>query len=393
MRPYSKTISKLLEDSSAADPSIIYLSAYFPKKNRNKAELKKHIKSHFFDIFRKQPKLKKDKDLRHKIVQAVQLQVDELENLRQGLAIFVEIALDKLQGKKIEIPQDTVTVLPLNRSPKREVRLEDAYDVDQLVWMNNVAGSALVMSLRGKEAYLYCVDLSGIEPERKEKVPLELEREPEYLEQFSPTNFRELYHGTGADKLSRMREMERERLIRDVKEVIKSPLAPSGYEYLIIFASSGFDTLISNLVDDATVAPAETEVIVERKNIDDEMEIKRLAREKISKNQEERRRQLLERIQEAPEQYAEGWDGVTEAAREGSIAALFIKPDLERAGFVLDRKLPYLEPAAGSRRVNNLAPWLVRRVVQTDGEIAVFRGANDTREVPDLAAFLRYRKG
>lgn len=392
MGPYSETISKLLDSSQPRTESVYFLSAYLPKNNRNKAEVKKHIKSHLFEAFRNHPELKKDKDLRHEVIRAVQEKVDLLDALRRGLAIFVRIDLGELRGESVSLAGDNVEVLALNREPKREVRIEDTYDVDQLVWMNNIAAMALVISLRGKEARLYHVDLSGIEPERKEEVPVELEREPEYLEGYAPIDFRELYHGTGADKLSRMREMEREQLINDVKEVINSPAVPCKCEFLVIFASSAFSTLVSKLTNDATVAPRGTEVIVEHKNIEDEKELKVEAQKKIAQAQEGRKKRLLSRAQESPKQYVEGWQNVADAAREGSIAALFVKPDLEMKGYVLDGEIPHLQKYPGTRPVNNLAPWIVRRVVQTGGEVVVLRGSNNTDEVPDIAAFLRYNK-
>ena len=368
------------------------MSAYFPKFGRNKSEVKKHIKSYLFDVFRNHQKLKKYKDLRHEVVRAVQEKVDLLDNLRQGLAVFVKLDLDELQGDKVTLSAQDIEILALNRSPKREVRIDNTYDVDQLVWMNNVAGTALVISLRGKEARLYSLDLSGIESERKEKVPVELEKEPEYLEQFSPINFRELYHGTGADKLSKMREMEREQLINDVKGVIKSSAISCDCAYLVIFASSAFSTLVSKLTKDSTVALAGAEVIVEHKNIEDEAELKAEAREKITEAQEGRKKMLLGRAQETPDQYVEGWQDVTDAAREGVVAALFVKPDLEMNGYVLDGEFPHLQKYPSSFPVKNLAPWVVRRVVQTGGELVVLRGTNDIEEVPDIAGFLRYRR-
>lgn len=368
------------------------MSAYLPKSGRNKSEVKKHVKSHLFKSFRDHEKLKKDKDLRHEVVRVIQEQIDLMDDLRQGFAIFVKLDLDKIQGEKVKLSAEDIDVLALNRSPKREVRIADMYDVDQLVWMNNIAGTALVISLRGKEARLYSLDLSGIEPERKEEVPVELEKESEYLEGYSPIDFRELYHGTGADKLSKMREMEREQLINDVKDAIRSPAVSCECEYLVVFASSAFSTLVSKLTKDATVAPAGTEVIVENKNIEDEMELKREARKKIAQAQEGKKKLLLGRAQESPSQYVSGWQDVTDAARGGVVAVLFVRPDLEMHGYVLNDELPHLQKFPGTRPVNNLAPWIVRRVVQTGGEVVVLRGTNNTDEVSDIAGFLRYKK-
>ncbi|MEA2020577.1 MAG: hypothetical protein U9M98_02555 [Patescibacteria group bacterium] len=391
MGAYTDTISRLISYSASPDSSLFFLSAYLPKKGRNKDEVNKHVKSHIFSVFRNHQELKKYKDLRHAVVKAVQTQVDLLDTLRQGLAIFVKVNLDKLTGAGSEIPEEDVFVLALNRAPRKELRIGKTFDLDQLVWMNNVAATALVMSLQGKEAKLYCIDLGGIKPETKQQVPVEVKEEPEYLEQFSPIDFRGMYHGTGSEKVSRRREMEREQLLRDVKEAIKTKMVPSNYKFLIIYASSNFSELVPSLVNDPTIAPASTRVVVEEKTIEDETALKKDAREKVAQAQEEQKEQFLNRAREVPDRYVEGWQDVVREAREGSIGMLFVKPDLEMHGSVLDEEFPHLQKYPGSREVTDLAPWVVRRVVRTDGEVVVWRGPV-ARDLPDIAAFLRYRK-
>ncbi|MFW6143403.1 MAG: hypothetical protein ACOC4Z_00530 [Patescibacteria group bacterium] len=389
MSAYSEIISQLVTASSPEDSTTFFLTAYLPLDNNNKAEVKQYVKSPLFTALRNHEQLKSYKNLRHNLVQSVNNKINKLEKLGQGLAIFTKIDLENRQEEKTKISEKEITLLPLNNSPKKETRIGHTYDLDQLVWMNNIAGTGLIISLRGTEGHIYQIDLSGIS---SEEGVLKVERKPEARERVAPKKVRDLHYSTGTNKLQKAQENERLRLLKDVKETIKTSPTAKNFEYLIVFASSAFSELVPNLINDKSLVPTGTEVIVVDKNIEDEQELKKVTYQKIIQAQKEKINTFFQQAKENPHKYIEGWNSVVPAAYEGQIQIIFIKPDLEISGYIKgEDNLPSLEAIPESRKVNNLAPWIVRRVVQTEGDIAVWYGIAN-RDVPDIAAFLRYSK-
>jgi hypothetical protein len=81
---------------------------------------------------------------------------------------------------------------------------------------------------------------------------------------------------------------------------------------------------------------------------------------------------------------------VCDASNFGKIRDLFITIDASKPGYVKENGLIYTYPTRGSKKIQNIAPRLVKRTLEQGGNIRVFRDEK-ILEAP-ISAKLRYKK-
>jgi len=389
MEKYNKQIAKLLDQEAEKIKSNVYFfTAYLPVKSYSKLQTKKRLKSLVLKTLRNHKKLKKFSSLHHYLVKKAFQKINKLDSLKKGLAFFAKIDLQR--GKAYEIRDKNITTFPVSRQPKKEAYIGKTFDLDQLIWIKNTAAYALVVNLERQKCLFYALEGGKLRRLSCLKNKFVKTKEGEYLEKFAPLPKKGILYSTGADKEARRTLKENRRFINNLKLYIKqNKRLKTGFEYLIFFYSESFAELIESFEKYIkTVFPSSTPLFIQ-KNIQKESRLKRAAIKQIKKFQKTVKKDLLALVKENQPLFVQGWSKTAKAARQKKIETLFIKPTVRKRGYLYKKEFIYTYPIKDSRMVKDIAPWLVKTVVDTSGRVVIIKDDGIMPEV-EVAAKLRY---
>ena len=392
MSIYTTEVTKLLDqEAEKIKSNEFFFSAYFPAKHYSKLQLRKRLKSLALTTFRKHKNLKNFSRLHRRLVEKITYQINRLKELEKGLAIFVKFNARKQQkGRLDEILDKNVTIIPLAREPKKEAYIGKTFDLDQLVWIDKTAIDALILNLGRQTCDFYTLEGADFSKYTQLKNKFIKEKEGEYLEKFAPLPKQGTYYSTGSDKTARTELKENSKFVSQIKQYLKTNRGfQVRFDYLIVFYSANFAGLIKAFERDIkTIFSSFTPIFV-AKNIQNENQVKEEAISQIKKFQKTVKKDLLKLAKEDFNTCAPGWNKVVRADRLKKIDTLFIRPTVKKKGYLLNKEFIYTYPIKDSRMVRNIAPWLVRNVVNASGRIVVIK---DGSIMPgeEVAAKLRY---
>jgi hypothetical protein len=368
----------------------LFLTVYFPNQGHHKSRLKKGLKSFFSTNLKNSLKTYSPWASRE-IISQVEQTVDNLEPLPQGLAFFIKLDLEKKSSPKAKkINKENFIFIPLEKTPQEEFSLGANFDLDQLVWLADKGIDGLVLQINQKRADIYIFDDYRLFLASHQENPFIKKREKESQEQFSPINFQSIFHGTADNIISRREQAENKHFLNSLQTFIKSNAnLNESFEYLIINWSSKFTKINTAFPQDLKSFFPKAKLILIDQNITNPKELEKLV---IKKTNQEKSRFIEKQLKEAQEnfsRYRGQWPLILAAANEDRIQKLFIGPVVNKKGYVTPDNQIYNHPIKNSRLVNNIAPWLVHRVLATGGEIIILDLKNNAR-FPRAAALMRY---
>lgn len=381
MGKYSSSIKTLLKKEEDREKGNIYfLSVYFPTKDYLKKEIKVGLKSLILQAFRSHRNLKNKNWLHHKIADRISRKIGLLRGKGKGFAIFVKFKAEKPKKKRGKLSE--LTLFFLHRKPKKEVYIGKIFDLDQLIWLDNVKIEACIFNLRRRKCEIYIVDNGEFKYFSTEKNKFIKEREQEYIEKQRGTSVR---HGTGTKKLERKKVEENKRFLTYLRQIIKNELAlRTEIKYFLIFYSVSFEKIIKKFVKNFP----KTHTILVNKSMADEKKLKRVSLKKLKAKQEKIKEKLIQKAKSLPKKYyVEGWKKVTTASRKRKIDILFLDPTIRKKGYLYRKGFIYTYPVKNSRLVRNIIPWLVRNTIRSKGKIVFFQD----KKKP-IAAKLKYKR-
>jgi hypothetical protein len=75
--------------------------------------------------------------------------------------------------------------------------------------------------------------------------------------------------------------------------------------------------------------------------------------------------------------------------RDARVHKLYIREDYRHDGYILTKDLPYLEKVDGAMQTDQLCDWMIKKVIDTAGEVYVLDKDDDTID-QGLVVKLRY---
>ncbi len=378
------------EQGVKASPDHRFLTVYFPNQNQPKERLKKELRSFILTTLKKNKKenlTQSGKTIANQISQTI----DRLESLPQGLSFFVRFSPKAENDREISlITEENFVFIPLERVPQKEIFLGTNFDLDQLVWLADKGIDGLVFQINQKEANIYVYDDRRLFPVDNQQNPFVSDEKKQYLEQFSPINFQGIFHGTGEDSVAKKEKEENKLFLKKLQAFVKdrADLAES-FDYLVINWSTKFVKLNTNFPKEMAAFFPKTETILIDKNITDQKQLEELVVKKTDQHKKKTIKKQLKEAQERFDRYLGAWQEILTAANEGRIQKLFIKPVINKKGYVTPDNRIYNYPVKSSRLVNNIAPWLVRQVLAAGGDIIIL-DHNSQNSLPEVAALKRY---
>jgi len=378
------------EQNTKTNPKPLFLTVYFPNQNQPKGRLKKELKSFILTALKKNKKenlIPSGKIIVEQIYQAI----DSLESLSRGLAFFIKFSPTTKNNRKVlPTKRENFIFIPLERVPQKEVFLGTRFDLDQLVWLADKGIDGLIFQINQKEANIYVYDDHRLFPVANQQNPFVSDKEKQYLEQFSPINFQGIFHGTGEDGVAKREKEENKLFLKKLQTFVKDQVNPTeSFDYLVINWSTNFVKLNTNFPKEMTAFFPKTETILIDKNITNQKQLEELVIEKTDQHKKAIIEKQLKEAQERFDRYSEAWQEILTAANEDRIQKLFIKPVINKEGYVTPDSRIYNYPAKNSRLVKNIAPWLVREVLAAGGDIIIL-DPQINNDFPKIAALLRY---
>ncbi len=358
-----------------------FLTVYFPTGNYPKDRLKQEIKSFVTTTVKRN----QDADVSSRdyqpIINQIAKTIDNLDFLPNGLAFFARL------------DRDEFLYIPLEEVPQKEATVNSRFDLDQLVWLSDRGIDALVFQINQNEANIYAFDNSQLYPAVQRENIYNEQKAQEYIGKFSFSGYRLLFSSAEDARQKREREANK-KFLKSLKSFVKknANLAES-FDYLVINWSSNFVKLNTSFGEDLKAFFPETKLLVIQKNITDRDYLEKTVGEKIRQKKITDAKRELKEAQENFDRYRKEWQPILSAANEGRIQKLFIGPVIKKQGYVVDQQYIYNYPAKNSRLVDNIAPWLVHQVLNTDGEIIVLDREIRQKieeDAPKVAALLRY---
>ncbi|MDD3679863.1 MAG: hypothetical protein PHX72_03355 [Candidatus Shapirobacteria bacterium] len=366
-----------------------FLTVYFATNNYHKNRLKQELRSFILTGLKNEqkapPKVGKI------IIDKIEETIDGLKSPPRGLSFFAKFDPQEQVGKKKKIvTEENFIFIPLEKTPQKELLIGSRFDLDQLVWLSDKGIDGLVFQINQKEANLYVFDDRKLFLITRQENPFTQGEEKHYLEQFSPVNFRGIFHGTGDDDVIRREREENKLFLKKLQSFVKDNAnLTEPFDYLVINWSTRFIRLNTNFARDLSAFFPKTSLVLIDKNITDPKQLEKLVIEKTDQEKTKTINQQLKEAQEEFDRYREEWQSILTAANQNRIQKLFIKPVIKKRGYVTLNNQIYNYPVQGSRLVNNIAPWLIHQVLTANGQIIILdqKVKNNTLEA---AALLRY---
>ncbi len=393
MNGYELTIERLLASENDLADEERLLSVYLPTSGFDKERSKLEMKSYVLSNFRRNEELGKFTRLHHNIIDRVTVDIQDLEKVDKGLAVFIKFnpqLQEKGREKKIA-GQDVLTVI-LSKEPENQFFLGRAYNLDKLAWLSFEAENALVLNVNQEEVGIYKLWNGEVDRVELMENPYVSERENEYLERFTPTSYKETIYGSGSDKWKRDLEDRVISFLNEVKIYLKHRDKYGGdFKDLVIVYSTKVEDYIKKFVEEASqILPINKPILID-KNLTNLEQLRKEVLETYRREKEKEKHQYLQwTSEEDRDKFRQGWEEVLKESRRQKIDVLFFREDTTSPGYLMDKKLLYMRRVKGAKRirkVGNLVPWLIKNVLENGGKVMLF---DKESEVPQVAARIRY---
>jgi hypothetical protein len=382
MARYNDLINRLLlEEPSNLEPDTYLFSLYIDTYAKSRSQVETYINSSLKKGFKTKEVLKEKDKVKKAISERVFRAVSTEESFKRGLVIFLRFTLD---GKV-----DNFELIHLHDIPKKEVYIGKIYDLDQLIWINNMRRDALVVNLEVNDAKVY--ELRGSDFLLIKELEYELDDDVrEFVHQYSPIKGKGGVFqsgGGGGTTDNDKREFLKKFFAKVLDYIKKNYKEDSSLDYVLLFHSSAYefmsDDMSKKIKRDIAVTPLVFTYSINKKN-----ELRKKSKEEILNFERTLKRDLLGKAKESNALYVQDWYDVCEAVNMARIKNLFIQLNASKEGYVKNNGLIYTQPVTESRKVKNIALKIIRKVLEQSGKVYVLEDESLLEE--DIAAQLRY---
>jgi hypothetical protein len=384
---YQNLVDYLLNQVNQEKDEDIYLTVYLPitqedKQPKIRKRINQRLKSLILTAFNNS-ELDFHQKLPQKIVNEVEGKINKIETFYSGIGLFCQF--NKQEQLKVTISQ-------FLKSPKEEIFIGQTYDLDQLIWIKNTAAQALILNINQKEGDIYVLSddqLKKIHHQQNEFLETKIKKLKEYVEQKNIGAAGKMIYGSGTRTAEGEKKLANRLFLNQIISFIQEEKhLKNSFDHLVIFYTYPFNTLIDDLVEISFIKTNFKPFLV-TENTQTKKKIKDLTKKNIDQYQ---KKQKLEALKTARENYhllAESWKEVIPAARKEKIDTLFVLPVVEKEGHLDNQKNLWLESKKRTKKIKNVAPWLVKKVAESGGKVVLIEN-NDYLNKVEVAAHLRY---
>ncbi len=367
-----------------------FLTAYLPLTKRAKGfsvkeAMEKRMRSLVQKKLRSEPEISSLSRIRDKIIRKIEDEMQALQSVGQGLVLFAFLnPVREKEPPEKELPDKEMKIMPLARAPRKEATLGKELDLDQLIWIENRSGNALIININREKAELYLQQEGGVK--LLEKIENKFRKKgtktkKEALKTVKLGGKSKAFYGVGADKIQKTQEKQSRLFLNNLAKEIKTKKElKEKFTYILVFYSKPYEEIIEGFLKKSGLKSQSTPLLKDS-FIKKREELEKRAQEIVNSCEKKKTEELIEKFKQKPGKYKEGWEKVVEAARLGKIDTLFVKPRLSKKGAMDKNGLPTLE-----REEENIEAYLVRFVIENGGTIRILSEEAET----EVAAGLRF---
>jgi hypothetical protein len=377
MTLYNQLVYKLLK-REPLNPKEVYITIYYPYDRSRKFDFKLELKSFLYEKLRKST-LKQYTKFHEIVVKKVHEAVDKIKDVDEGVAIFMCLdpeAIDK--GHIAEIPDENFDLITIPVKPEKEAFVGRIYDLDQLMSYYEATVNTLIVNLEEKQAKFYFMKQNHIYPIEKADDELTVKKGLSLWHYFlNPKRnaAKGEFYGHGRKNLSNKEDEYHKKFIQEMLDFTMQNRHKLGYNYLVTFYSPKFAKSIDLIKETLDKLQGFISINL-REDIQDENQLLELANEAIAKVQDKARQDLLAKAKDEPQKFVSGWGDVTNSAHSRRIKTLFINLNASCEGYLLANEV-YTEPMPKGEKIRNIAPWIIKDVLRSGGEVIFLKAKGD----------------
>lgn len=384
----AELLNTLLQQEQQKSDSTLFISLYYPNNSWSVDQLKHHFKGHFTRILRESPIIGSNNHLYNTVLHLVLSKVEALDDVGQGIAVFGQVEANKTPSSKTPLDDTLFHISVLPTRPVTDCYIGRTFDLDQLIWLQQQLVPSLALHITQKKAEVFLLTISDFVFLHEEENPYFYGEKPtKYQNQHIPAPNTGNIHGSDSRKFEGRLEKENEQFLLEQLPTLKELTQHYAHlESLLVFYSQSFSDHIEKFEKEWHRLLPQIEIVTECKEYPTHEELRASAQE-IKQQQHNQKYQELWQKAKDSKKFVTGWDAVSQAARDGKIDTLFIQPTVSNPGYLLDNQLLYVESLDGARPVRNMAPWLVKQVITSSGEVVLL---DEEKDHPPVAAKLRF---
>lgn len=385
---YTNQIDFLLDDINNRPKNNYFLTVYLPisseiKRAKLRKRLKRNLKSLVLTSFNNQSKINVHQELPQKIIGSMEKEINKFEKFYSGIGLFCQF--NNQEPKKMILIQ-------FLKPPEKENFIGKTYALGQLIWMKNTAVNALIININQKKAEIYIFNnsqLKKIYHQKNDFLETKIKDLKEYVEKRNFNLAGKTFYGTGTRKFEGQNLLANQLFLNQITEFIQQENhLKTLYDHLVIFYTYPFTGLVDKLIDQSFIK-TNFEPFLMAKTKKTKQKLKKITIKNIDQYQEKEKLEELEKAKENHRYFVKGWSEVIPAGRSKKIDVLFTKPNLKKEGYRDKNNFVWLELNNGTKKVPNIAPWLVRNITESGGKILLIKD-NPYLEKVEVAAKLRY---
>jgi len=317
MKLYRKHIDKLVGIvNSSQNPNTHFLTCYYDSQNRFKGDDLKRLKSQLLTGIKRHGIPDPADILYQDFIQTVIGKVNENQSLNAGLALFARIY------------SNTFTIddlIYLHHPPQKAVFINDVYDLEQLLWMNEITIPSLIINISRHHADFYEKTGHLINHLATLKNPYQVLPDKHYLEQYNPSGQDQNIHGSGDKNLQRRIQDQNQLFLDDVRKLVKTWKANGkSYDIHVYFYSSEFTDHIDSFIHQTAKESGSPVTLSQNVQVQDWQELSQIAQNLIEDHIEQVKVGEFNAAKENFHAFLDEWEDIYDAAEENRINTLFI---------------------------------------------------------------------
>ncbi len=372
------------------------ISLYLPTEDMHARDVLKRIISMVQQALQNNKVLRPFSQLHDQLIFQIQSHIQQTKYLDNGLALFVVVPAKKVSPKTKHsvVSKEMVIVETYPIKPVQKITIDTLFDLGQLIWMERLSKHTLVLQITQQHANLFVLKKQDFEKVLSIQNEFFETTADEYRDKRTTTGSKEVHYSTGNDTVQRKREWQNQLFLQDIRDTFEEKNIHHGkYEYLVVFYSSEFLEFADDFEQEMNhlFHTNEIQTIFDNKNITANNQVQRSTiLSTLARLTYEKKQKLLHKAKEQNNLFIQGWNKVTQAVSKHRVETLFIKSNVKHTGYIRGRNMPYTYPVEGSRKVRDIAPWVIKAALDGDAGVFILQNNGTFNNEPEISALLRY---
>lgn len=382
-------LNKLLALQKNKNSNEICLTIYHPVENTSKDIVKTEVRNLTMKYLKEC-----SEDIDNKIIRSVADKIGELivfENIyKSGIGIFVKFNKSDFKSEELVSGENIYFLFSKFIFPDSGF-CGEIFDITYVNEMTRANLKSMIINISWKSSEVY----EYINEELHEVMKIDNKILEAMEDRY--TNVQSTATGMGSGGIMHSGSQAHEKdnkftrtIINNLLEKLKEMCEKSDeYRYILCFYSADFSVHKEHLHTEIKKLCSK-DAFSEQKNLDSVQDLKRDIEEVIKKLTITQSTEELEKARnDLKKNFIEDWENVSKAANNAQIQKVFIKIGSYEPGFIIDEDFVSVVEEEGSVKQGNIAPWIIKKVIETGGDVALLDKDSNLIKYP-IAAVLRF---